>query len=53
MYILPILRNNLMGHYTTMKEGMYMTFFGALSIIGFILFGIIKYMSKRNNDNAK
>lgn len=31
----------------TMKEGIYMSFFGALSIIGFIIFGIIKFRSKR------
>lgn len=32
----------------TMKEGIYMTFFGSLSIIGFIIFGIIKYIWGRD-----
>lgn len=37
--------------YPTMKEGMYMTFFGGLSIIGFIMFGIIRYVIMRNKNN--
>lgn len=32
----------------TMKEGIYMTFFGLLSIIGFILFIITKYIWGRD-----
>jgi hypothetical protein len=32
--------------YPTMQEGIYMTFFGVLSILGFIVFGTIKYLSK-------
>lgn len=44
-YVKPMLIYN---PYPTMKEGIYMTFFGMLAIIGFILFGIIKYVFKRN-----
>lgn len=33
--------------YPTMKEGIYMTFFGALSIIGIIMFFFVKYRSKK------
>lgn len=33
--------------YPTMKEGIYMTFFGALSIVGFIMFFLVKYRSKK------
>ena len=40
-YVKPILIYNPRP---TMKEGIYMTFFGLLSIIGFILFGIIKFI---------
>jgi hypothetical protein len=32
-----------------MKEGIYMTLFGGLSIVGFIIFGIIRYRSKINS----
>lgn len=35
--------------YPTMKEGLFMTFFGGLSIVGFIIFGIIRYRSKIND----
>lgn len=43
-YIKPILVHN---PYPTMKEGIYMTFFGALSIIGFVIFLIVKYIYRR------
>ena len=33
--------------YPTMKEGIYMTFFGALSIVGIIIFVLVKYRSKK------
>jgi len=33
--------------YPTMKEGIYMTFFGALSIVGIIMFFLVKYRSKK------
>ena len=29
----------------TMKEGIYMTFFGALSILGFLIFGITRFIN--------
>ena len=45
-FLKPILVYN---PYPTMKEGMYMTFFGGLSIIGFIIYGIIRYRNKGNN----
>lgn len=32
--------------YPTMQEGIYMTFFGVLSILGFIVLGTINYLSK-------
>jgi 4-amino-4-deoxy-L-arabinose transferase-like glycosyltransferase len=43
-YIKPIL---VYSPYPTMKEGIYMTFFGALSIIGFSIFLIVKYIHRR------
>ena len=42
-YIKPMLIPNPCP---TMKEGIYMTFFGVLAIFGFIVFGSIKYLSK-------
>lgn len=33
--------------YPTMKEGMYMTFFGVLSIVGFIISFFTRYRSKK------
>ncbi len=38
--------------YPTMREGIYMTFFGGLSIVGFIIFGIVRYRSRRNNKKS-
>jgi|LSQX01.1.fsa_nt_gb hypothetical protein len=35
----------------TMKEPIYMTFFGALSVIGFIEFFVAKYHLKNKNNN--
>jgi hypothetical protein len=32
--------------YPTMKEALFTTFFGVLSIVGFIVFGINKYLFK-------
>lgn len=42
-YIKPMLTPN---PYPTMQEGIYMTFFGVLSIMGFIVYGTIDYLSK-------
>ncbi len=33
----------------TMQEGMYLTFFGALSLAGFIVFGIVKLLFPRRS----
>lgn len=35
----------------TMKEPIYMTFFGALSVIGFVVFFVAKYRLKNKNNN--
>ncbi len=35
----------------TMKEGIYMTFFGALSVIGLVEFFVAKYCFKNKNNN--
>lgn len=42
-YIKPMLVYN---PYPTMKEGMYMTFFGVLSILGFLAFGITRFINR-------
>ncbi len=36
----------LLNSYPPMQEGIYMTFFGVLSILGFIVFGNINYLLK-------
>ena len=46
-FLKPILVHN---PYPNMKEPMYMTFFGALSIVGFIIFFFIKYRSKKKSN---
>lgn len=35
----------------TMKDPIYMTFFGALSVIGFVVFFVAKYHLKNKNNN--
>ncbi|NLJ55977.1 MAG: hypothetical protein GX334_02880 [Firmicutes bacterium] len=42
-YIKPLLVPN---PHPTMKEGIYMTFFGVLAFFGFIVYGAIKHLSK-------
>jgi hypothetical protein len=42
-YLKPLFITN---PHPTMKEGIYMTFFGVLAIFGFIVYGAINYLSK-------
>ena len=35
----------------TMKDPIYMIFFGALSVIGFVVFFVVKYRLKNKNKN--
>lgn len=48
-FLKPMLVNN---PYPTMKEGIYMTFFGALSILGFLTFGITRFIYKNKRDDS-
>lgn len=38
--------------YPTMKEGIYMTFFGALSILGFFTFVIARFIYKNKSEDS-
>lgn len=42
-YIKPMLVYN---PYPTMKEGFYMAFFGAMAVLGFMVFGITRFMNR-------
>lgn len=43
-YLKPIISQN---PHPTMQEGIYAVFFGTLSLLGFIMFGFVKYIKKR------
>lgn len=48
-YIKPMLVYN---PYPTMAEGFYMAFFGAMSLLGFIVFGITRFIYRNKTDDC-